>query len=94
MYINQIKRVEIDFVVEISGKVLPMEVKSGKKYETHRALSNIMNCEEYDLLKAIVFNNDNLREEGKFIYSPIYMVIFLEKETLRFSSEGHLCNRP
>ena len=33
-----------------------IEVKSGKDYETHRALSNIMDCGEYDLPEAIVFN--------------------------------------
>ena len=59
--------------------MLPIEVKSGKDYEIHRALSNIMDSEEYSLSKAVVFNNDNLRVDGKIIYAPIYMVMFLEK---------------
>ena len=78
-YYNNKKRGELDFVIELDGKVLPIEVKSGKDYATHRALSNIMDCQEYDLPKAVVFNNDNLRVEGKIIYAPIYMVMFLEK---------------
>ncbi len=79
-YYNNKKRGELDFVIELGGKVLPIEVKSGKDYETHRALSNIMDCEEYGLSEAVVFNNDNLRVAGKIVYAPIYMVIFLEKD--------------
>lgn len=79
-YYNNKKRGEIDFVIELEGKALPIEVKSGKDYETHHALSNIMDCEEYELQKAIVFNNENLHAKNKIIYSPIYMIMFLEKK--------------
>ena len=78
-YYNNKKRGELDFVIELDGKVLPIEVKSGKDYEVHRALSNIMDCEEYTLHKAVIFNNDNLRTEGQLIYAPIYMVMFLKR---------------
>lgn len=78
-YYNNKKQGELDFVIELDGKVLPIEVKSGKDYETHRALSNIMDCDEYDLPQAVVFNNDNLRTVDKVIYAPVYMVMFLEK---------------
>lgn len=79
-YYNNKKRGELDFVLELEGKVLPMEVKSGKGYETHRALSNIMDCGEYDLPEALVFYNGNLRVSGKIVYAPIYMAMFLEKK--------------
>ena len=59
-YYNNKKRGELDFIIELDGKVLPIEVKSGKDYDTHRALSNIMDCDEYELPEAVVFNNDNL----------------------------------
>ena len=81
-YYNNKKRGELDFVIELNGKVLPIEVKSGKDYETHRALSNIMDCNEYDLSKAVVFNNDNLRIAGKIVYAPIYVALFLEKNNI------------
>lgn len=81
-YYNNKKRGELDFVIELNGKVLPIEVKSGKDYETHRALSNIMDCNEYDLPEAIVFNNDNLRTVGNIVYAPIYMAMFLEKNNI------------
>lgn len=78
-YYNNKRRGELDFVIELDGNVLPIEVKSGKDYDQHRALSNVMDCSEYDLPQAIVFNNDNLHVSGKIIYAPIYMVMFLEK---------------
>ncbi len=81
-YYNNKKRGELDFVIELNGKILPIEVKSGKDYETHHALSNIMSCNEYDLPQAIVFNNDNMKVAGNIVYAPIYMVMFLEKENI------------
>lgn len=81
-YYNNKKRGELDFVIELDGRVLPIEVKSGKDYESHRALSNIMDCREYDLHEAVVFNNDNLHVAGKITYAPIYMAMFLEKNNL------------
>lgn len=80
-YYNNKKRGELDFVIELGGKVLPIEVKSGKDYETHRALSNIMDCGEYDLPEAVVLNNDNLHVVGNIVYAPIYMTMFIEKNT-------------
>ena len=41
-YYNNKKRGELDFLIEYDGEVLPIEVKSGKDYKVHRALSNIM----------------------------------------------------
>lgn len=79
-YFNSKKRGELDFVIEQNGKVLPIEVKSGKDYTVHRALANIMNCGEYNLPDAIIFNNDNLQRKNKLIYAPIYMIMFLERK--------------
>ena len=78
-YFNSKKRGELDFVIELGGKVLPLEVKSGKDYDVHRALSNILDCGEYDLPEAVVFNNDNLSVKDRIVYAPVYMVMFLEK---------------
>lgn len=77
---NNKKRGELDFVIELSGRILPIEVKSGKYYEVHLALSNILDCSGYSLEDAIVLNNGNLRKEGKILYAPVYMVMFLEKK--------------
>lgn len=78
-YYNNKKRGELDFVIELNGRVVPIEVKSGKDYEVHRALSNIMDCGEYDLPEAIILTNDNLQVVNRFIYAPIYMTMFIER---------------
>lgn len=78
-YYNNKKRGELDFIIETNGKVVPIEVKSGKDYESHRALSNMMECKEYGLTEAVVLNNDNLQVVGNIIYAPIYMTMFIEK---------------
>lgn len=78
-YYNSKKRGEIDFVIERNGKVLPLEVKSGKDYTYHRALSNILDCDEYDIPEALVMNNDNLFVDGRITYVPVYMVMFIVK---------------
>ena len=77
-YYNNKKRGEVDFIIELDGKILPIEVKSGKDYVVHRALANIMECRDYDLGEAVVLNNDNLRVDGKIIYAPMYMTMFIQ----------------
>ena len=79
-YYNNKKRGELDFVIEYDGEVLPIEVKSGKDYKVHRALSNIMDCTEFKLNNAVIFNNSNLKTKGKLTYAPIYMAMFLKQE--------------
>lgn len=71
---------EMDFVIEMSGKVVPIEVKSGKSYKTHKALDNFMNVPQYHIEKAYVFSVGNVETEGNVIYLPIYMC-YLLKET-------------
>lgn len=78
-YYNSKKRGELDFVIEHGGRILPIEVKSGKDYTYHRALSNIIDCDEYDIQEALVLNNDNLSVDGRITYVPVYMVMFIEK---------------
>ena len=79
-YYNNKKRGELDFLIEYDGEVLPIEVKSGKDYKVHRALSNIMDCGEFNLNRALIFNYSNLKVEGKLTYAPIYMAMFLKQE--------------
>ena len=79
-YFNSKKQGELDFVVEYQGEVLPIEVKSGKDYERHRALSNIIDNEEYAIPKAFVFCQENTQIKGRLVYLPIYMIMFLQNE--------------
>lgn len=73
---------EIDFVLETGGKILPIEVKSGKHYKRHRALNKLMECDEYGIESAIVFDDNAMDVVGKVFYAPIYMVMFLKKDSL------------
>ena len=85
-YFNSKRQGEIDFVVEYDNNVLPIEVKSGKDYERHNALSNVMENDDYRVPSAFVFCQENVRIKGKITYYPIYMVAFFNqistKETL------------
>ena len=40
-YFNSKKQGELDFVIEYQDNVLPIEVKSGKDYTRHHALSTV-----------------------------------------------------
>lgn len=79
-YFNSKKQGELDFVVEKDGMILPIEVKSGNDYASHRALTNVLESSEYNIKEALVFSNSNVKQAGKILYVPIYMVMFLEKK--------------
>ena len=79
-YFNSKKQGELDFVIEKNGAVLPIEVKSGKDYHRHNALSNVMSNQNYQIPEAIVFSNENFRQSDKVMYLPVYMAMFLEKQ--------------
>lgn len=83
-YYNSKKKGELDFVVEHGGKALPIEVKSGKDYENHSALDNVMEVAEYGIQEAIIFSYDNVKVSGRITYYPIYMVMFLQDNTVDF----------
>ena len=83
-YYNSKKSGELDFVIERAGRVLPIEVKSGKDYAKHSALDNVMSIEEYGIEEACVFTNYNLKTQRGLTYFPIYMVMFLKDDPLTF----------
>ena len=78
-YFNSKKQGELDFVIAQNGRVIPIEVKSGKDYERHNALTNVLTNDDYNIDFAYVLTNDNLRVEDKLIYMPIYMLMFIQK---------------
>ena len=73
---------EVDFIVERMGKVLPVEVKSGKHYQRHRALNRMMGLPDYAIPEAVVLDDAAHKVESGIHYAPIYMAMFLERETL------------
>lgn len=81
-YYNSKRFGELDFVVEYQGRILPVEVKSGKDYKRHSALSNIMGISNYSVSEAFIFTNYNVEVKGNYIYYPIYMLMFLHDEDI------------
>ena len=81
-YYNSKKLGELDFLIEEDGKVLPIEIKSGKDYYRHNAIDNVLNCAEYDVSEGYVFCGGNVEQSGRIIYFPIYMLMFLQKKEL------------
>ena len=79
-YFKSKKQGELDFIVEKDGEVLPIEVKSGKDYKKHAALSNVMANDDYGIPVAFVFSNGNVEKTDRVCYLPIYMLMFLVKE--------------
>ncbi len=56
---------------------LYLEVKSGKDYRRHSALDNVLASPNYHIPEAFVLCNDNVMVDGKVVYLPIYMTMFL-----------------
>ena len=73
---------ELDVVVEIGGKVVPIEVKSGKAYKAHKALDNFMRIPDYHIEKAYVLSIANVEQEGAVVYLPIYMCYLLKEQKI------------
>lgn len=82
-YFNSHKQGELDFVIEYNDCVCPIEVKSGKDYTKHSALDNVIANKDYNVKKAFVLSNSNVSLEGKIIYLPIYMIMFIDNNLLK-----------
>ena len=67
-------------VNERNGRVLPIEIKSGKDYKRHNALKNVLETTNYAIQEAVVFCNDNVRAKDNVLYCPIYMLMFMQHE--------------
>ena len=81
-YYNSKKFGELDFLIEEDGKVLPIEIKSGKDYHRHNAMNNILDQPDYDLDAGYVFCGGNVEAVGKVTYFPIYMLMFLKRKEI------------
>ncbi|MDD3107307.1 MAG: AAA family ATPase [Bacilli bacterium] len=80
-FLNNKNLGEVDFLIENEDGVLPIEVKSGKDYERHNALSNLLANPEFKIKKSFIFQNDNVMVKDNRIYLPIYMITFLKRNS-------------
>lgn len=79
-YYNNKRRGEVDFVISLSDKVMPIEVKSGKDYQRHAALCNLMADYPYSLYDAVVLGNGNIATVGDITYVPVYMIMYIRPQ--------------
>ena len=79
-FLNSKSQGEVDFLIEYQGEVIPIEVKSGKDYERHLALNNLLTNPDFQIKKAFIFQNDNIMVKNNRFYFPIYMITFLQAD--------------
>jgi predicted AAA+ superfamily ATPase len=71
---------EVDFLIDDNDNlsVLPLEVKSGKDYTVHSALSRFVLVPDYSVKTAYVLSNEReVATRDGITYLPIYYVMFL-----------------
>lgn len=74
---------EVDFLIDDfqTLSVAPIEVKSGKDYKVHSALSRLVTNRDYYISRGYVLSNSNKVElVDKVAYMPIYNVAFFEPD--------------
>ena len=76
-YFNNKKHGELDFIIEYQGDVLPLEIKSGKDYQSHSAMSYF--CAN-KFSKGFVLSDYNISVAGNIFYYPIYMLMFVKND--------------
>ena len=79
-YYQKNENVEIDFVTYMKGKIVPIEVKSGKNIKAS-SLRTILEKESMDYGIVLSTNNVNC-SNLKIKYYPLYMIMFLEDDKL------------
>ncbi len=81
-YYDNAKKGEVDFLVNnVAGMtVLPIEVRSGKDFTSHKALDRFLADKEYNIPSGIVFdNNREVFTNGNVTYMPIYYIMCIER---------------
>ena len=79
-YYDNRNKGEVDFLLDDYNNlsVLPIEVKSGRDYAIHSALSSFVSNANYSVKQGLVLSNcREFKEKGKILYAPIYNVMFL-----------------
>ena len=77
-YYDNAKKGEVDFLVNnVAGMtVLPIEVKSGKDFTSHKALDRFLSDKEYNIPSGIVLDNERkVYTKDNVTYMPIYFIM-------------------
>jgi predicted AAA+ superfamily ATPase len=73
---------EVDFLIDDFDtlSVVPIEVKSGKDYKVHSALSHFISTPDYHIKRGYVLSNHRKVESINGItYLPIYYIMFFDR---------------
>ncbi len=82
-YYQKNDSLEIDFVTTLKGKIIPIEVKSGKNTKSS-SLKTILEKENLEYGIVLSMNNINCSNK-KILYYPLYMIMFLIDEETNFT---------
>jgi len=72
---------EVDFLIDDADNlsVIPLEIKSGKDYTIHSALTKLLKIETYNIHQAFVLSNEQkIYQKNGVTYLPIYYIPFFE----------------
>ena len=81
-YYDNTKKGEVDYLVNnvTEMTLLPIEVKSGKDFTSHKALDRFLANKEYHVPSAIVLNNEReVYTKDSITYMPVYFVMCIER---------------
>ena len=81
-YYDNAKKGEVDYLVDNVAEmsVLPVEVKSGKDYTSHKALNRFIGNKEYNIHNGIVLCNEReVYTKDNVTYMPIYYVMCIKR---------------
>lgn len=83
-YYDNKKNGEVDFLIDDADNLsnIPIEVKSGKDYGIHSALTRFLSTEEYNVKRAYVLSNEQkVYTADGITYLPIYYIMFFENRS-------------
>ena len=87
-YYDNRQRGEVDFLIDDFRNltVVPLEVKSGKDYKIHSAISRMVATDDYRINQGYVLSNSreiSQNESGSITYVPIYCSMFFDNRLHR-----------
>lgn len=78
-YYDNKKNGEVDFLIDDTDNLsnIPLEIKSGKDYTVHSALSKFISNPDYGIKQGYVLSNErNVYTKNGVTYIPIYYIMF------------------
>lgn len=83
-YYDNKKNGEVDYLIDDADNLtnIPIEVKSGKDYNTHSALDKFLSNKDYNIKRAYVLSNEQrFYTENEITYMPIYYIMFFQNDS-------------